>query len=114
MGYRSADDVCFAQWIEQLTAIRTTFRGNVQAIYTFDEGEQGQPAFKFARNNDTMTLSIIASEISDGHAHPAWQNVAFSYKDFVQAYDLFKHEFLAELSRVAPTSVHHWSQLYRK
>src|SRR5262249_39813612 len=102
MEYWSVDDVCFAQWIAQLTAICTAFRGNIQAVYIFDEGEQGQPAFKFARNGDTVMLSIVASEISGGHAHTDWQNIAFQYKEFVQAYELFKHEFLAEISRVAP------------
>lgn len=103
LGYYGPDDVCLNQWIQELAAIRKAFRGAPQGAYTFDEGEQGQPAFQFSRDGELILLSIVGSKIGDGQADPAWQEVAFSYRDFVQAYEQFKQALLAEIASQAPS-----------
>lgn len=112
LGYYGPDDVCLNQWIQELAAIRKAFRGAPQCAYTFDEGEQGQPAFQFSRDGELMLLSIVRSEIGDGQADPAWQGVAFSYRDFVQAYEQFKQALLAEIACQAPTMQEQVARLF--
>ncbi|MFN6564919.1 MAG: hypothetical protein RMY28_034690 [Nostoc sp. ChiSLP01] len=108
MGYWGANDVCFSQWIEELERIRHEFKGSAQARYCFDEGEQGQPAFLFEREGETMYLSIIDSAISDGEGNDEWQKVRFSYREFISEYEAFYKRFCAELQRLAPTAAREW------
>ena len=57
-------------------------------------------------------MTAIASAISDGRADPTWQEVAFGYRDFVQAYEQFKGALLAEIAREAPTVREQWAGLF--
>ena len=112
MSYFGSDDVCFDIWIRELAKMRKRFKGNVQDTYIFDEGEQGQPAYRFVRDRGDMHLSIVDSEFSGGHADPKWQNVIFEYKDFVKAYEGFRVEFLAEITQIIPSAADHWAKLF--
>ncbi len=114
LGYFGPDDVCFFAWFEEFEKIIETFQDRANATYTFDEGEQGQPAFRFDKRADTVYLSITDSEISDGSGDPDWQNVVFSYEDFTTAYKKLKADFLAELDRAAPRAKEKWLRTYLK
>jgi hypothetical protein len=108
MGYFGGNDVCFAQWIEELDKICHEFKDNDQGRYCFDEGEQGQPAFPFEREGEMMYLSIIDSALSDGEGDDDWQKVEFSYQEFMSEYEAFRKQFSAELHRSAPAVASEW------
>lgn len=108
MGYCGRNDVCFLQWMTALKNIREKFKGNIYERYIFDEGEQGQPAFLFERHNDSMYLSIVDSEISDGEADPDWQKIEFTYQEFVSEYDELYENFVAILRNAAPQTADQW------
>lgn len=76
--------------------------------YTFDEGEQGQPAFRFARVGELLSLSIVDSDLSGGRGDPAWQNVTCPYADFRLAVVQFLDTLRADLRATAPGIVERW------
>lgn len=84
LGYFGQGDVCFAVWLEELTAVARAFQSGAPARHTFDEGEQGQPAFVFEREGDRGFLTVADSEISDGEGDPDWQRVPFSADELVR------------------------------
>ena len=59
LGYFGPDDVCLSTWIVELCCVVNAL-AETRGEYTFDEGEQGQPAFHFARVDDEVVVSIIA------------------------------------------------------
>lgn len=75
LGYWGDDDVCFNDWVEQLEEIETWSKRKSTDPYTFDEGEQGQPAFRFVRQGESVLVSVADSLISDGKANEDFQNV---------------------------------------
>jgi hypothetical protein len=107
LGYWNPDDVCFAQWLEELRHAAEALR-TPGGRYTFDEGEQGQPAFVFERDGERGFFTIAASEISDGEAHSDWQRIEFSPSDFGAAHDRFRESFFAELRAAAPGPSEVW------
>jgi hypothetical protein len=107
LGYWGPDDVCFGQWLEELWYAAEALR-TPGARHTFDEGEQGQPAFVFEREGDRGYFTITTSESSDGGPHADWQRVEFSPSDFVAAHDRFRASFLAELRAAAPAVAEVW------
>ncbi|MEC4982941.1 MAG: hypothetical protein SAJ37_15870 [Oscillatoria sp. PMC 1068.18] len=108
LGYWGKNDVCFSQWIQKLTNIRQNFRGKINSVYVFDEGEQGQPAFLFERKGEMMYLSIVDSRLSDGKGEKNWQKVEFSYRDFVREYEGFCQQFFAEIEKAASQTAPLW------
>jgi len=93
LGFFGEDDVCFNTWIAELNAIVFCFSKSYQVNYLFDEGEQGQPAFKFVRDNDLVYISIIDSNFSNGYSNPDWQNVSCPY----QVFDACVRNFLMQI-----------------
>src|SRR5690606_16552269 len=65
-GYSGPEDVCFNASVHQLKPAPQRLRASGRSSYTYDEGEQGQPAFLFEREGDIAYISIVASELSDG------------------------------------------------
>jgi hypothetical protein len=57
LGFFGPDDVCLNTWLVELCNVVNGLVGLV-GEYTFDEGEQGQPAFNFARVGDEVAFSI--------------------------------------------------------
>jgi hypothetical protein len=72
LGFFGPDDVCMNMWLVELCNIVNSL-GGPAGEYTFDEGEQGQPAFKFARAGDDVAFFINESLLGDGTADPEWQ-----------------------------------------
>jgi hypothetical protein len=107
LGYWGPDDVCFGQWLEELWHAAEAL-STPGGRHTFDEGEQGQPAFVFEREGDRGFFTIAASEISDGEADPDWQRVEFLPADFLAAHDNFRTSFCAELRGAAPAVAALW------
>lgn len=112
MGYWGMNDVCFSDWIGVLENVYREFSNKDTGSYIFDEGEQGQPAFLFEKAGDTMCLSIVDSQLSDGEADEDWQRVAFSYGEFAVQYEKFYEQFVSELKRAAPSSADPWIEKY--
>jgi len=108
LGYFGRDDVCFNTWLAELETIYQTFEGQEAASYTFDEGEQGQPAFLFDKSSDAVFLSIVNAEYSGAGADPEWQKVEFRYEDFRQQYSEMKANFISELSQAVPNVSGKW------
>jgi hypothetical protein len=108
LGYFGPDDVCFNEWVFQLHSMLRTLRSASRISHTYDEGEQGQPAFRFERDTDRLCVSIIASELSDGGADPDWQRVACTYADFDRNVTTFLTHFRQHLHTVAPKFAAEW------
>jgi hypothetical protein len=107
LGFFGPDDVCLNTWLVELCNVVNELAA-VSGEYTFDEGEQGQPAFAFARIGDDVAFSIDESVLGDGPAEPEWQDVRFPYRDFRAAVRLFLDELRSELRRQAPDAWEGW------
>jgi len=108
LGYFGLDDVCFNEWVFQLHSALGTLRSASRIGHTYDEGEQGQPAFLFEREDDSLFVSIVDSELSDGVADSDWQRVACSFTDFECSVATFLSEFRQHLRTQAPTFAAEW------
>jgi hypothetical protein len=108
LGYFGPDDVCFNEWVFELQGALAALRGSPQASYTYDEGEQGQPAFRFEREGDSGFISIVASELSDGRADPEWQRAGFPFADFERSVGRFLAQLQAHIERAAPQYGRRW------
>jgi len=93
IGYFGEDDVCFNDWIGHLVGIIECFSTSPQSRFLFYDGEQGGSAFEFCRNDDSVYIShvdteiyysILGSEFFDsGKAEPEkTAHYSCSYKDF--------------------------------
>ena len=107
LGFFGPDDVCLNTWLVELCKMVDGLAGPVRE-YTFDEGEQGQPAFKFARVEDEVAFSINESVLGEGAADPEWQGVRFPYRDFHAAVLSFLDELRSELRQQAPNAWERW------
>lgn len=81
LGFFGPDDVCLDTWVVELCNAVNRL-AIAPSEYTFDEGEQGQPAFRFVRVGDELAVSIVESSFSGGRADPDWQAVTCRYADF--------------------------------
>jgi hypothetical protein len=108
LGYFGPDDVCFNEWVFQMHSALSTLRSAPRISYTYDEGEQGQPAFLFERDAHALHISIIDSELSDGEAHPDWQRVPCSFPEFEHSAATFLTDFRQHLCTVAPQFAAEW------
>ena len=97
LGFLSEHDVCFNTWIVVLYEVQQAVRNSIHAEYIFDEGEQGQPAFQFQREDDWVYISIVDASIGDGKADPEWQHIACNYTDFDHAIQGFLTDIQATL-----------------
>src|SRR5262249_6850004 len=95
------------QWLPELSHAAQALK-TPGGRYSFDEGEQGQPAFVFEREGDEGFFTIAASEISDGVTDPDWQRIEFLPTDFLAAYEDFRKSFYSELLAEAPVAGEAW------
>src|SRR5947199_403940 len=100
LGHFGPDDVCFNTWLTEMEAVARVFRASELGRHTFEEGEQGQPAYVFERSGDLAYLSIAAGA-GGGRANPAWQRIEFSPGEFLVAHKQFCESFLATIRAAA-------------
>ncbi len=112
-GFFDEDDACFGYWIIELNGVIQAFEESESAKYVYDEGEQGQPAFVFERQGETVYFSINDSEITDGKADLEWQRVAFPYNEFHDQYLRFQRDFASEVRRSARVNADKWLKQFR-
>jgi hypothetical protein len=93
LGYIGDDDVCFNTWLQELQSVQDELAKTHEGTYVFDEGEQGQPAFKFEREEDLLYVSVIDSATSGGEADPSYQRVCCLWSEYETAFSAFKSAF---------------------
>jgi hypothetical protein len=108
LGFFGPDDVCLNTWLEELWSVAKAFESSTEASYTFDEGEQGQPAFVFERVGERAYFSIGDAEFSGGTADAVWQRVAFSPAEFLAEHARFRESFFAAIRAEAPHVADQW------
>jgi hypothetical protein len=107
LGYWGPDDVCLDAWVVELCrAVHALDHGPREHV--FDEGEQGQPAFKFERQGPDVIFSIVESSLSGGSADSEWQGVRFSYGEFRAAVVAFLEQLRSQLRAQAPLEEDRW------
>jgi hypothetical protein len=109
MGYLGPNDVCLNNWIGELQGVIEAFKQG-KTEYVFDEGEQGQPAYRFEHEGDVVYLSIVQSARTDATADPRFQRVAFQYRDLEPALHAFGQALLERIRRVAPSQEAYWAR----
>lgn len=108
LGYFGPDDVCFNEWVFQLQFALKALRSSPRSSHTYDEGEQGQPAFLFEREANNLLVSIVDSQLSDGSAHPDWRRVGCHFSDFERGVDKFLVDLRMHLASEAPQFAEQW------
>lgn|GEM_PF-1512238 len=82
MGFWGPHDVCLNTWLRELDAALRQLETTQHTSFVSDEGEQGQPAFRFRRDSTSLFISVEASALSGGAGEPDWQEVCCDYEDF--------------------------------
>jgi hypothetical protein len=108
MGFWGPDDVCLGQWAQELVAISETLSSSPSGEYVFDEGEQGQPAYRFVRQGDEVRVSVVGSATSAGKADPEWQEVACRFEDLRREIERFLMQLHEAIKSHAPPAVDAW------
>ena len=110
LGYFGPDDVCLGAWASELQQAVVTLSATDPSRYVYDECEQGQPAYLFARSGDRVEISVIDSE-GDGCGSPEWGVQTCSLDDFTAAVDAFLSTLWDRLKREAkPVALSWWSR----
>lgn len=107
LGYFGPNDVCIGDWFRELQLAVASLASD-GGIHVYDEGEQSQPAFRFARHGDEVALSIVDSEISDGSAIPDWQDVRCGHAEFIAQLDAALAELRSRLDAACPQVGSEW------
>jgi hypothetical protein len=110
LGFFGPDDVCLDNWVPVLTEVVAALSASPEGEYTFDEGEQGQPAFRWVRDGAVARVSIVASASSGGQADPEWQHVPFAFHELREQVARFLDDLRSEIERQAPTMAAAWWQ----
>ncbi len=96
---------------DELSQMRTTLGRSHHARYVFDEGEQGQPAFEFRRDDSRAFLSIIASQLDeDVKGDPDWQDVSCDLDELLSSVARFLDELRQKVNTLAPHAAAAWWQ----
>lgn len=112
MGYFGEEDVCLNAWFDLLGTIVRNFESGKDTEYTYDEGEQGQPAFRFVLiNPNEVAFSIVDSAISDGGGIKKWSNKTFPLSDLKKGYQEVAEQFLKEVAAKAPAQLSRWKKI---
>ena len=112
MGYFGEEDVCLNAWFTVLGTIVRNFESGKDTEYTYDEGEQGQPAFQFVLiKPNEVAFSIVDSAISGGSGGKKWRNKIFPFADLKKGYQKVAEQFLKEVAAEAPAQLSHWKKI---
>jgi hypothetical protein len=116
LGFWGPDDVCLNDWAQQLAWVVDTLSADAESDYVYDDGEQGQPAFRFSRRGERVYLSVIDSDISDGKADPDWQAVPCRFEDLRLEVERLLKDLFDTIQAAAPDSAKYWrpSRLRRR
>jgi hypothetical protein len=96
------------EWAYELAAAAAELVSTDPSEYVYDEGEQGQPAFRFARVGQSVLVSVIASELSGAAGYPDWQEVPCLLSDFLSSVRTFLDTFEAMVRSAAPVGGPKW------
>jgi hypothetical protein len=107
LGFFGPDDVCFNAWLVELSHALAAVAEEA-GEHTFDECEQGQPAFKFVRVRDMVSFSIVASVLSGSDGDSGWSDVRVPYGEFRDAVLSFVEELKGLLAHQAPSAWERW------
>lgn len=115
MGYFGPDDVCLGDWLCELRNAVAELQAYPNGCYVYDWGEQCQPAFEFRRDHETLYISIIDSEISEGEADPDWQRVPCDFAELALEVQHLMERFKETVYAAAPSDVadRWWSRVFR-
>ena len=108
LGYESVNDVSIYYWMRGLTELFYNLDADVP-FYIIHGDDQGQPDYRFDKQDDNIYLSIIASELG-GRADSNWQNIKFSYHEFKVAFYKFKEMLFLEIAKNDPDRVASWNE----
>jgi hypothetical protein len=108
LGYFGADDVCLNTWTQELCTIEEALSDKEQAVYIFDEGEQGQPAYEFRRETDVLFVSVVDSLVSGADGDPSYQQVSCLWSDFRSCVHRYKDQLKRTLESEAPEVAAEW------
>jgi hypothetical protein len=117
MGYFGEEDVCLNAWFNVLGTIVRNFESGKDTQYTYDEGEQGQPAFQFVLiKPGEVAFSIVDSAIlGDGDIkkgrNKKWRDKTFPLSDLKKGYQKVTEQFLEEVAAKAPAQLPHWKKI---
>lgn len=115
LGYFGPSDVCFGMWLFELSRASLVLQSAGDAEYLFDEGEQGQPAYRFQRHGERFMLTIVASELSEAEGMPDWGVADCDLVSFFRAVDSLLARFRAHLVAEIPHKAEEWlSQRLRR
>jgi hypothetical protein len=107
LGFFGPDDVCLNTWVVELCNVVNALVA-APGEYTFDEGEQGQPAFQFIRVGDEIVFSIVESALGGGRADTEWQGVRCPYEEFRAEVLRFLDELRDDLRQQVPENWGRW------
>jgi hypothetical protein len=114
LGFFGPEDVCLNTWTQELHAIEEALSQKQDAIYVFDEGEQGQPAYEFRRDGELLYVSVIDSQISGARGDPNYQQISCLWNDFLISVRTYTSQLQATLqSEVPELAQEWWSASYR-
>jgi hypothetical protein len=108
MGFFGPDDVCFNTWVEELSRVMLELKAAEVASYTFDEGEQGQPAFAFHKEGGQVFISVVESSLSGAKGDQSYQRVNCQWSEFQAAVSSFFSSFYATVSAQCPKVAPAW------
>ena len=107
LGYFGPDDVCFNEWARELTHLSSAISAAGATTYVYDEGEQGQPSYHFAKVGDEVIVSV-RDGIGGGQADPEWDGVACRLTDAADATAAFLQGLEASVVSTAGQRGEEW------
>jgi len=114
LGFFGIDDVCLNDWVEELCLAVQVLGSSKVCEHVFDEGEQGQPAFRFRRDGERVLVSVIDSKISCGRRDATWTDVVCDAQDFIGAANQVLESIRQEVCHVAGEAGDTWwASVYR-
>ena len=85
---------------------------NEESRYTFDEGEQGQPAYLFVREGEVLYVSVVDSELSGASGNANYQQVSCAWRAFREATAEYLKALRRELDQEVPGFAPTWFERY--
>ncbi len=107
LGYFGPDDVCFGEWVHELSAMAKALPAHDPSRHVYDEGEQGQPAFLFERKGAQVHVSIVDSEV-DGKGDPSWGVQVCGLDDLVGEIQKFLIDLEVAIEKSCPGAGREW------